>query len=379
MINSLLGLISAIWEILLRVPMPLRAGVVVLVTVTIAYWMLWRVGPWILANLTKLVLLLVRGLVSLLLLVEYAINRPRRRRNRNPFPGTFVFGDIMEKIGSGTEMGTKKLTTLIVKRKPPRKIWIFWAMLFAVVPILLWYSRPNFEGTKLGGYIDKSVTWWNSFEGWALTGVWAPSALAAALPNKPEEDSPTTSPEPAAPTTPSNGRSVKIKINSTPAGASITVNGEASGTTPIIYEAKPREKLTIKFEAPDFEPLEIERTAPAGGMTIVEYPLVPINFPFGTWTAQIGEKAGKLELQRGQAGTFQAQLIIENGGQEVGNQIKLRGRYDPVQKTLSLNEIESAAARLKTILSDDLKNMRGELRFSDNDSTLSFEANWKEE
>lgn len=114
-------------------------------------------------------------------------------------------------------------------------------------------------------------------------------------------------------------------------------------------------------------------------MTIVEYALVPVNFPFGTWVAQIGDKAGKLELQRGQPGTFQAQLIIENDDQVMESQIKLRGRYDPVQKVLSLNEIESASAWLKTILSEDFKNMRGELRFSDSDSTLSFEADWREE
>jgi uncharacterized protein YraI len=171
----------------------------------------------------------------------------------------------------------------------------------------------------------------------------------------------------------------QVVIRSIPSGASITVNGQTMGSAPVTYMAKPQEKLTIKFEAPDFEPLEIERAAPAGGMTIVEYPLVPINFPFGTWVAQIGEKVGELELRRGQVGNLQAKLIIENNGQEVGSQIKLQGRYDPVQKTLSLNEIESAAARLKTVLSDDLKNMRGKLRFSDSDSTLSFEANWQEE
>lgn len=170
---------------------------------------------------------------------------------------------MIEGILGVVDSGKKKLTSRIVKRKPPRKTWILGAILFAIVPVLLWYSRPSLDGTKFGDYIDKGVTWWNSLEGWALTGDLAPSAFAAPPASKHEEEKPTTSVEPESTPTPLTDNNTKVKIISIPAGASLTINGEASGTTPMIYAAKPQEKRIIKFEAPDFEPLEIERTAPA--------------------------------------------------------------------------------------------------------------------
>jgi len=378
MFKTLHELIATVWEILMRVQMPWRAGLVVLITATLVYWLLWRPGPWLVANIARLVLLSIRGFVSLLLGIEYAFTRSQRRRGRIP-TGSYVIGDMLGKMSDATYTGDKKAKALLAKKKKAvRKVWIAWTIFLAMLPIFLWFSRPFFDQTKFGGYIDRSIIWWNALESWVLTGVWTPSAFAEPLTPKPEEQKP-AEPEfkPFKPATASTGATVLIR--SIPPGASIMVNDNSIGPAPVIYNAQSPETLKIRFEAPEFETLEVEKAAPARGMTIVEYALVPVNFPFGTWVVQIGDKAGKLELQRGQPGVFQAQLIIEKDAQAMESQIKLRGRYDPVQKVLSLNETENATARLKTILSDDLRNMRGELRFGDSDSTLSFEADWREE
>ncbi len=374
MLKPLFDLLSAAWEILLRVPMPWRAGIVVLVVFTIGYWLIWRAGPWLLANFAKLSLLLVRGLVSSLLLIEYAINRPRRQRGVSPIAGTFAFDSVIETIGGSTEVGVKKLNGLVSKRKPPRKIWMFWAFLFAVVPILLWYSRPNFAGTKFGSYIDNSLAWWNSLEGWALTGNWTSAAFAAPSVSKQE-----TKPQvPSSELQPSQSQPIasvaNVEIRSIPEGASVTLNDNFIGSAPISYAARPNEKLKIKLEAEGFDPIEIEKEAPkAGGMIIIEYPLMPSNFSYGSWLAHVEEQLADLELQKGGVASVRGMLIFK---ESESNPISLQGRYDPVQRTLTLSDANSEG-RIKVMLSEDLKNMSGEWRTPAGDSTLTFIAEWQ--
>lgn len=374
MLKPIFDLISAVWEILLRVPMPWRAGIVVLVVFTIGYWLIWRAGPWLLANFAKLLLLLVRGLVSSLLLVEYAINRPRRQRGLGPVAGTFAFDNVIETIGGSTEVGVKKLNSLVSKRKRPRKIWMFGAFLFAVVPILLWYSRPNFADTKFGSYIDKSLAWWNSLEGWALTGNWASSALAAPPNPKLETKPQTPSSEPGAPQSQPTSSIANVEIRSIPEGASVTLNDNLLGSTPASYAVRPHERLKIKLEAEGFDPIEIEKEAPkAGGMMIVEYPLMPSNFSYGSWLAHFEEQLADLELQKGDVASVRGTLIFK---ESENIPISLQGRYDPVQRTLTLHDVNSDG-RLIVMLSEDLKSMSGEWRTLAGDSTLTFIAEWQ--
>lgn len=88
MLKLLQNVIKAGGKILLYLPMPWRAGLVMLVVFTIAYWLLWRAGPSLIAMMTKLLLSLVKGFVSVILLAEYVITSHRRRKSRNPLPGT---------------------------------------------------------------------------------------------------------------------------------------------------------------------------------------------------------------------------------------------------------------------------------------------------
>ena len=133
--------IRAIWGVLLLVPMPWRAGFVIGIVAIGGYQALRRLLP-------------------LLLLPEFWITNQLRRLGRRPLPGTYAFGDF---IG----------WTIKASR------WMVWAgVMVAGAGITSWYVRPSLEDTTLARYIDQSVTWWYSLEGWALTGEWALPAYA---------------------------------------------------------------------------------------------------------------------------------------------------------------------------------------------------------
>lgn len=180
MFKPLQDALRAIWEILLLVAMPWRAGLVILVAVLLLYWLVWRLFPWLLEKLFRLLLFLVEGTVSLFLLPEYLITKQLRQRGRRPLPGTYAFGDILQGIVSVFHGGATGLADFLKKRWRLSKRWVFlWVALIAVASILLWYVRPFLDETVAATHIDRGVVWWYSLEGWVLTGEWASPAQAA--------------------------------------------------------------------------------------------------------------------------------------------------------------------------------------------------------
>ena len=134
--------IRAILGVLLLVPMPWRAGLVIGIVALGSYQVL-------------------RRLLSLFLLPEFWITSQLRRRGRRPLPGTYAFDDSI-----GWAIKASRWLAL-------------GAMIVVGAGIIAWYARPSIRDTTLALYIDQGVAWWYSLEGWALTGEWASSAHSA--------------------------------------------------------------------------------------------------------------------------------------------------------------------------------------------------------
>lgn len=148
--------IRAVWEILLLVPMPWRVGLVILIVVLFLYWLVLRFLPWLVEKLARLLLVLVEGAASLLLLPEYFITKQLRQNGHHPLPGTYTFGDILQRIVGLIHAGTAKLANILKKQWRLQKRLV--VLIFAV-PILLWYVRPFLDGTAAASYIDRGVVW----------------------------------------------------------------------------------------------------------------------------------------------------------------------------------------------------------------------------
>jgi len=169
MYRPLQDAIRAIWEVLLLVPMPWRAGLVVLIVVLFLHWTVSLLLPWLIVRLARLGLFFVEGIASLLLLPEYLITKQRRQSGHRPLPGTYAFGDILQGIvGLVDAVAAKLPDTLPERRGLPRR----WVVLVTVTPIVLWYVRLFLYGTSAAIYINRGLGWWNSLQEWVRTGEW---------------------------------------------------------------------------------------------------------------------------------------------------------------------------------------------------------------
>jgi LysM repeat protein len=191
-LKSLQDAIRAICEISLLVPMPWRAGLVILVAVLLLYWLVWRLLPWLIEKLAHLLLFSVEGIASLLLLPEYLITKKLRQGGRQPLPGAYGFGGILQWIVGLIHAGTTKLTDVLEKQWRLSRWWAVLVVLIVATLTLLWYVRPFLNETVAATYIDQGAAWWYSLEGWALTGRWtSPSQVLPTI--KPGVTSPTPS------------------------------------------------------------------------------------------------------------------------------------------------------------------------------------------
>jgi hypothetical protein len=164
--------IRAFLEVMRLVPMPWRVGLIVLVAVLFFYQVVWRLLGWAAAGLPRFALFLVEGIASLLLLPEYWITKHLRRHGRQPLPGAYVFGDMLQAIIGPIHTWTTRPTDARKQRRLKKR----WVALVVAIPILLWYVRPFLEDTRAARYIDYGVSAWYSIEKWILTGNWIPPA-----------------------------------------------------------------------------------------------------------------------------------------------------------------------------------------------------------
>jgi len=99
------------------------------------------------------------------------ITKQLRRSGRQPLPGTYAIGDMLQGIVGLIHAGTTKLADISEKQWRLPKRWI---VLIVAILILLWYVRPFLGEITAADYVDRGITWWYSLEGWVLTNEWGP-------------------------------------------------------------------------------------------------------------------------------------------------------------------------------------------------------------
>jgi len=179
-IEFLQNIIRPIWELLIVIPMPWRATIVLLLLIPALSWLFLRGIPWLLAKLSQLLFLCTKLLARVLLLIEYLLTQYIRKHNRQLPSGIYIFGDVLSGIVSLVNEGKQLLEKVSVnalnKRWRPRKGWYITVII--LVP-LIWFIRPVLGETAVAKLINGGVSWWDSLEGWALTRKWSMSALSS--------------------------------------------------------------------------------------------------------------------------------------------------------------------------------------------------------
>jgi hypothetical protein len=169
MLGFVQPIIRTIFEIIILIPMPWCAGLVLLI-IGIIFRLSWRFLIWLVIKLAYLLFLLVDIVASVLLLPEYFINNILRKHGHKPIIGTYTLDSILQKIVGIVYGWTSKVDDIREKGY----IRILWIVIIACVPIVLWYVRFYLEDTFAGNYIDYGIAWWNSVVNWARTGLWTP-------------------------------------------------------------------------------------------------------------------------------------------------------------------------------------------------------------
>lgn len=178
MIELVHSIIRAFWEILVLIAMPWRAVIILIVLLPVFSWVFWRVIPWLLPKVSKIVFVFAELLVNVLLFFEYLFTKSLRKRGHKPPDLIYVFDDCFSKLVSFCQLVSKRLDKIfhnsLKKRWIPHKTWL---ILTGIIISFTWYARPVFGETGVGKFIDIGITWWYSFEGWVINKKWATSIL----------------------------------------------------------------------------------------------------------------------------------------------------------------------------------------------------------
>ena len=120
MFDFLHNALGAIWEILLDVPMPWRAGLLIWITIIGGYQV-------------------TRRLLTLLLLPEFWVTNRMRCWGLRPLPGTYAFDNLIE--------WSIKIFRVMA--------WL--ALLVVILGIVAWYAQPYLEDATITQYIDQGI------------------------------------------------------------------------------------------------------------------------------------------------------------------------------------------------------------------------------
>ena len=133
MLDLLRELLSAIWRVLLVVPMPWRAEIAIWAAVLVGYQIIYR-------------------FLSLLLLPEFWLTNRLRLWRLKPLPGTYVFDSLIE-------LGIR-ISRLLR--------WV--VLLIACFGLIGWYLQQSVEDATLAECISQMIGWWDSLERKVLAG-----------------------------------------------------------------------------------------------------------------------------------------------------------------------------------------------------------------
>jgi hypothetical protein len=125
------ALIRTIWSILLPVPMPWRAGLILSILTICTY------------QIAKLIF-------PILLLPEFLITSKLRKLGYRPLPGVYTYGDAI----------------IWLIKVSYRISWI--GLLTIGLSIIIYFLQPSLQGTPLDSYISRGLELWSQLEEAAL-------------------------------------------------------------------------------------------------------------------------------------------------------------------------------------------------------------------
>jgi tetratricopeptide (TPR) repeat protein len=182
----MLFLLQRLWDsLLLPIPMPWQAIVVLFLVMPIVPLLVLRLFPWFTVAILQIISIIVEFLVRHLLWFDYLIAGAIRKKKK-PIPYTIYFvGDILANLVKTTQFLNEKVKSF--SKKIFLISWIIRPKALYVLPIILiplWFLRPNLGDSSFGKLLDGSFSWWCSLEHWIMIGEWKPSSLTCSYPNK---------------------------------------------------------------------------------------------------------------------------------------------------------------------------------------------------
>jgi hypothetical protein len=171
--ESLRVLLKLIWEVLIQIPMPWRFLIALIGFFALFSLFILRFLPWFALQTSKILLISVNFLVSLLLLPESYISQRIRQRGYEPPAVIYGFGKLVGsvvKIFDLIHQVSDDVFQYVIKKQ-----WLFrksWFLIASATFLLMWFVRPILRSNSAAQFVDKGTNQWYSLEDWIATGSW---------------------------------------------------------------------------------------------------------------------------------------------------------------------------------------------------------------
>lgn len=173
-----------LWQLFMPIEMPWRSAIILLLLVPVLSWLFLRAFPWMITQLSKIMLTfkvpdLVLGVAQLfgivLLYPQFLIARYLRQHGSQVSDFTYIFEDIVRATVVFVAKVCQLLDKIFQKSQPifsyALKIKWFYSQILLIIPSLFvctWYLRPYIQDNEATKLIDSSLMSWYSLENWAI-------------------------------------------------------------------------------------------------------------------------------------------------------------------------------------------------------------------
>jgi hypothetical protein len=171
--ESLRILLKLIWEVLIQIPMPWRFLIALIGFFALSSLFILRLLPWFALQTSKILLISVNFLVSLLLLPESYISQRIRQRGYEPPAVIYGFGKLVGsvvKIFDLIHQVSEDVFQYVIKKQ-----WLFrksWFLIASATFLLMWFVRPMLRSNGATQFVDKATNQWYLLENWVATDSW---------------------------------------------------------------------------------------------------------------------------------------------------------------------------------------------------------------
>lgn len=173
LVGAIRSTLALAWGLLLLVPFPYRAAIVLAVAVLLLKWVFHTALP----PLIRLVLtasrlgLFLLGNLAVLPLGKLSLFERRHGDRATVWPLAYTCGEAMNSAVSWWETASARLCKLFAR---PRRLPAWWALLVGAFVLVSWNVGPCISQGQMANRLEHGASWWASLEGWVQTGQWTP-------------------------------------------------------------------------------------------------------------------------------------------------------------------------------------------------------------